>query len=125
MEQPEEAAPEPEAEGSRGLRLVGEAGIVQTEFLEGVAKVVELVTVDRIEAGEHHRLRFPIPLEGHVRTVPAGGDRLSRPGLADVLDSSEQVADLARTQLRYRREAGTSHPDLVEGMDSTGLHEAE
>jgi hypothetical protein len=56
MQQAEEAAAEAEAEGDGGLRLEGEAGVVEAELFERVAQHGVLVRVDGVEAGEDHAL---------------------------------------------------------------------
>ena len=56
VQQPEEAAAEPEAERLRGLGLVEERGVVQLQLLERVAQLGVVVGVRREEPGEHHRL---------------------------------------------------------------------
>ncbi len=85
VEQPEEAAAEPEAERPGGLGLVGERRVVEAEALERLAQARVLVAVDGVEAAEHHRLRVEVPLEGR-RGMHRRGDGLPHPRLADVLD---------------------------------------
>jgi hypothetical protein len=58
VQEPQEAAPETEAERDRRLGLVEERRVVQPQLLERVAQLRILVAFDRIEAGEHHRLQF-------------------------------------------------------------------
>jgi hypothetical protein len=49
VQQPEEAAPEPEAQRHRGLRLVDERGVVELELVEGLAQVGVVRAVQREE----------------------------------------------------------------------------
>jgi len=49
VQQTEEPAAEPDAQGVGGLGFEGEAGVVELELFESVAQVGQLVTVDRVE----------------------------------------------------------------------------
>ena len=60
VEQAEEAAAEPESERRRRFRQVGERRVVELEALERIAQDREILAVDRIESGEHHRLGGPV-----------------------------------------------------------------
>jgi hypothetical protein len=64
VQQAEEAAPEAEAQRRRGLRLVGERGVVELELVEGVAQVGVVRAVDRVEPGEDHRLGVAVAAQG-------------------------------------------------------------
>ena len=99
VQEAEEAAAEPDAEGVRGLGLEGEAGVVELQLLQGVAQVGQLVAVDRVEPAEDHRLGVAVAGQRpRWRRLAAVGDRLARAGLADVLDPGDEVADLARAE---------------------------
>ena len=87
VQQAEEPAAEAEAEGGARLGLVGHAGVVQLELLEGVAQVRELVAVDRVKAAEDHRLRVLVALERLRGRAASLGDRLADTCLADVFDA--------------------------------------
>ena len=125
VQQPEEPAAEPEPERARGLGLVGERAVVEAQLLEGVAQVVELVAVDRVEPAEHHRLGFLVALERFGRGAGQLGDGLARACLADVLDAGDEIADLARAQGRHRRGDRPSHADLERFVGGAGVHELE
>ena len=86
---PRKATPEPEPECPRGLGLVGEAGVVELQLLERLAKLGELVAVDGIQAREDHRFRLPVPLERFSGAVPVVGDRLTGASLPHILDACE------------------------------------
>ena len=72
VQEAEEAAAEAEAERGAGLRLVGEARVVEAQLADRLAQVLELGGIDREQAAEHHRLRR---LEAGQRL---GGRRSSR-----------------------------------------------
>ena len=86
VQQAEEAAAEAEAERRRGLRLVRERRVVELELLDRVAELLVVGAVDRVEAGEHHRLD---DLEARQRLGAGLGrqrQRVADLGLGDVLD---------------------------------------
>src|SRR5207244_11988420 len=60
VQQSEEAAPEPEAEGSRVLGLERESAVVQLQLLERLLQVSELVGVGGEQSREDHRLHAAI-----------------------------------------------------------------
>ena len=86
MEQPQEAATEAKPEGSGRFGLVGEARVVQPQFLEGLPQVVELVAVNGIEPTEHHGLRLAVAIEDISRAVATGGDGFAGTRFSDVFD---------------------------------------
>ncbi len=125
VQQAEEAAPESEPERTGRLGRVGDRRVVELELLERLAQVLEVVTVDREQAGEHHRLRVAVAGEHVGRPAGRGRDRLTRAGVADVLDAGDEVADLAGPEFVHRggnRAAGADLDRLVVGA---GLHERE
>ena len=86
MEQPQEAATEAKPEGSGRFGLIGEARVVQPQFLEGLPQVVELVAVNGIEATEHHGLRLAVAIEDISRAVATGGNGLTGASFGNVFD---------------------------------------
>ena len=56
VEQAQEAAAEPEAQGHRALRLEGEAGVVEVELVERLAQQRVVLAVDRVDAREDQAL---------------------------------------------------------------------
>src|SRR5207253_11379602 len=56
VEEAEEAAAEAEAQCRAGLHLEAERRVVEAQFVEAVAELLEVVGVDREEAAEDHRL---------------------------------------------------------------------
>ena len=100
VQQPEEAAAEPEAERARGLGLVGERRVVEPQPLHRLAQVGELVAVDRIQAAEHHRLGVAVALERLGAGRAAVGDRLADLASPTSLIPAIEVADLARAERR-------------------------
>ena len=124
VEQSQEAAPEPEPERTGGLGGEGEARVVEAELVERLSQVAELVALDRVEPAEHHRLGVPVALErgGRPRRL---GDGLARPGLADVLDARDQVADLAGTELADGGVVGEADAHLLGLVGGPSLDELE
>ena len=125
VQQAEEATPEAEAEGPGRLGLVGEAGVVEPQLLEGVAKVGQLVAVDGEQAAEDHGLGVAVAVEGARRPGGRRGHRLARAGPADVLDAGDEVPDLAGPELVDRDGDRCADADLLDLVVGPGLHEAE
>ncbi len=125
MQQPEETATESESQRPGGLGLVGERAVVQPELLEGVPEVVELVRVDGIETAEHHRLGLTVSLQYVAGGTGRLGDGLTRPGLADVLDTGDEIADLTGTERGDGGVVGAPHPHLEGVVGGSGMHEPQ
>jgi hypothetical protein len=79
VQQAEEAAAEAEAERHRGLRLVDERGVVELELVERVAQHGVVRAVDRVQAGEHHRLGVAVAAERLAAPACAAGDGVADP----------------------------------------------
>ena len=125
VQEAEEAAPEPEAEGVRRLRLVGEAGVVEPELLQRVTQCGELVAVHRVEAAEHHRLGIAVAGQRLGGRVDGGGDRLTRPRPGHVLDAGDEIAHLSGAELGHRERNRGPDADLLDVVVGAGLHEAQ
>ena len=115
VKQAEEPAPETKPEGSRGLRLVRQRGIVQAEPLEGFAQSVELVTIGRKKTGKHHRLGFLVAGKHLLCRAITPGDGVTHLDPFDLLHSCDQVADLPGAQRRHGNGFGSEHTHLVGG----------
>src|SRR4029078_10104500 len=86
VKQPEETAPEAEAQRRRRFRLVEERCGVQPQLLGRSARLRILVPFDRIKPGEHHRLQL---LEAWTRLdggTAALGYRVADFGIRNFLD---------------------------------------
>ena len=111
---PEEAAAESEAQRGRRLGLEEERRVVQPQLLERVAQLGVLMALDRIQAGEHHRLQL---LEAGKRLGrrPVGlGDRVADLRVAHRLDVGDDEADLAGPELVDGLRLGREHADLLD-----------
>src|SRR5204863_9589171 len=99
VEQPEEAAAEPEPERRRGFRLVEERRIVQPQLLERLAKLGVLVSLYRIQAREDHRLQLFETGKRLGRRARCVRDRVADLRVADLLDVRDEKPDLAHSEL--------------------------
>ena len=125
VEQAEEAAAEAEAEGGRGLHLVGEAGVVEAQLAHGGAQFLELGGVDREKAAEDDGLRR---LEARQRVRGRAlvlGDRVADARVGHFLDRAGEEAELARAELvdgehLWREDAGA-----LDEVFCVGLHHAD
>ena len=101
---------------------MAEAGVVEGEFLDRVAQVLELGRVDREEATEHHRLGGLETGQRLGHALLLGGDRVADAGVADLLDRGGEKAELPGSQhIRVQHFRG-EHPDPVDRVDGAGLH---
>ena len=109
---PKKAAAKAEAERDRALRLVDERRVVELELFERVAKAVVLAFVG-VEAAIHHRHRFAIAGQRHVRRIVRRGDRIADVDLAQRLDVRDHVADVAELKDVVGRICGAKKPTSV------------
>ena len=112
VEQPEEAAAEPEPERDRALGLVGEAGVVEVELLERLAEQRVVLAADGVDPGEHEALRGLVAGQRLSGGMRRGRDRVADLGLADVLQPGRDVADLAGLELLDGHELGPEDAEL-------------
>jgi hypothetical protein len=112
VEQAEEPAAEAEPERDGTLGLVCERGVVEMELLERLAQLRVVLAADRVDPGEHEALCLLVARQRLARGAGHGRDRVANLGLADVLQSRGDVADLARDELLDRHELGPEHADL-------------
>jgi hypothetical protein len=95
VEQAQEAAAVAKAERGRGLRFVDERGVVEVQTLQGVAQERVIVGVDRVKAGEDHRLGRLVAGQGFVGRPAGQGDRVADLAIGDDLQAGRQIANLA------------------------------
>ncbi len=125
MQQAEEPATETEPECTGRFRFVRDGCIVQLQFLEALAQVLEVVAVDGVQTAEHHCLRVAVPGQRVNRLVVQHGDRLAAPCLGHVLDAGDEVAHLARPEFGHRRVGRTARTDLDDVVGGLCLHEEQ
>ena len=87
VQQPEESAAETEPQGKRRLRLIDERCIVELEFLERRPELFELVGLDRIHSGEHHRFHLLESGDGLVARPGRIGDGVTDLDLHSLLNA--------------------------------------
>ena len=114
VEQPQEAAAEPEPERDRALRLVRERGVVEVQLLERVAQERVVRAAERVQAGEHEALRLLEAGQGLGRRLRDGRHRVADLRLAHVLQAGRDVAHLARHELLDRHQLRAEHAQLQE-----------
>ena len=125
VEKAEEAAAEAEAEGGGGFHFGGEGGVVQREFLDGVAEGVEVVGVDGEEAAEDNGDGGFEAGQGLFAAVAFGGDGVADAGVADLLDRGGEDADFAGAELLDGDHLGFQDGERVDAVDGVGLHHAD
>ena len=97
MQQAQESTAEAETECGRGFRLEGQGSIIELEPLQRVAQVRKVRTINRVNTGEHHRIRITVARERIGCPTHLTGDGVTDAGLTHVLDARDEVADLAGT----------------------------
>ena len=101
---------------------IRERGVVERQALERVAQVLVAVGLDRIQAGEDHRLHLAIAGQRLGGRAPLGGERVADPQLRDVLEPGDDVADVAGRHRPDRAHRRREEPDLVDLGLGAGLH---
>src|SRR5207342_762679 len=110
----EEPAPEPEPERPRRLGLVDERRVVQLEPVERLPQLRVVPALGREQAAPHHRLRFAVAGERLAGTLLAGErDRVADLDLVDVLQTRDEVADLAGLEVRHGSGLRREDPRLL------------
>ncbi len=125
MQEPEEAAAEAEAEGRRGLHLVGEARIVEAELGDGGAQVLEIGGIDRKQAAEHHRLRRAKSRQRRCSRLAIVRDGVADARVGDLLDRGIDEADLARPELAGLAQLGREDADPLDLVGRVRAHHAD
>ena len=128
VEQAQKAAAEAEAQGFTGFRLKAQGSIVEFQLFQRIPQIRILGAVRRINAAEHHGLRFPVTGQRGVRRIVVQGHGVAHCGIGDVLNGSGNVAHFPGgellggdggfsahvTQLHHGEAgAGSHHPDGV------------
>ncbi|SII84905.1 Uncharacterised protein [Mycobacteroides abscessus subsp. abscessus] len=122
VEEAKEPAAEAEAERRRVLRFVDEGGVVELELVERVAQRRVVGAVDGEEPGEDHRLGLLVAGQGLLGRGCGRGDRVADLRLADVLDTGDEVADLADAESLRRDRLRGGHTDLEEFVSRARRH---
>ncbi len=122
MEQAQESAAEAEPERDRGLRLVVERGIRELQLVERLAQHWVVAAVDRIQPREDHRLRVGVAGQRLGRGRARVRHRVTDLGLAHVLHTRDQVADLADAEALGGRRLGRGDADLEQFVHRAGRH---
>ena len=120
VQQTQEAAAEPEPERLRGLRLVEEGRVIQLQPLECVAQLRVVVRVGRVERREDHRLHVLVARQRLVGGPRLGGERVADPQLGHVLQSRDDVADLAGASESAGSHRRREEADLL-GLEARSL----
>ncbi len=125
VQQPQETASETETQRPRTLGLVGDRGIVQFQFLERLAQVLEIVAVDGVQTAEHHGLGIAIPRQGLGGRALRHRHGLTRARLADVFDAGDEIPHLAGPKFLHRGGNRSANADLDAVVERTCLHELQ
>ena len=125
VKQAQEAQPEAEPQGIADLGVDGDGGVVEAQLVDGVAQVLVVAAVYRVDAREDHGLGL---LEARERLgSPAHyvGDRVSDAGIGEQLDGGDQEADVACDQVLLGERRGREHTELGDLVLGPGGHEGD
>ncbi len=98
VEQAQETSPEAKTQRLRGLRLEGQRGIVELQFVQRFAQVLVIIRFGRVDAGKDHRLGCPVAWQRLQGGTGGAGDRITDAGVMDGLQPGGNIAHLARRQ---------------------------
>ena len=113
VEQAEEAAAEAEAQGQRRLGRERQRRVVELQFLQRRAQVLEVLRHDGIDAGEDHRLHLLEALDGGLAGALLVRDGVAHLHLRRRLDARADVAHVAAAHLLPRLEVHAQDAHLV------------
>ena len=99
-----------------------EGGVVEGEFVDGVAQVFEFGGVDGEEAAEHHRLRRFEARQRGVGALLLVGDGVADAGVADLFDRGGEEADFAGAEFVDIVHLRAEHAEAVDVVDGAGWH---
>src|SRR5262249_32431604 len=102
MQEAEEAAAEAEAERGGGLHLVSEARVIEAKLAHGRAQRLEIGSIDRKQAAEHHRDRGAEARQRRRDRLAVVGDGVADAGVGDFLDRGGLKNTLPRAALGRR-----------------------
>ena len=126
MQHPEEAAAEAEAEGDGALRLEGERGVVELQFLQRVAQVGVFAAVLGVDAAVDHRPRLLIAGQGLGCGARGLRHRVSHARVRHVLDAGREIAHVPGGELLTGLQArGAQVADLDDLVHRAGGHELD
>ena len=125
VKQTEVAAAETESERIRGLGLIRERRIVELELLQGRTKVLKFTVVDRVDAGEDHRLDVREARKGVLGGVIPMGDGVADLGICQALDGTDEVADLSSPEHLTVHHLWGEDPQAGDFVVRAGLHELD
>src|SRR5437660_1407301 len=114
VQKTQKATAEAEPQGGGTFRLEEEGGIVQAQFLQRFTQLDVLVSIHRVETGEHHGLDLFEArqwLDGRIFVV---GNGVADLGVRDVLDVGEKKSHLASVQGVHFHRLGREHSESLD-----------
>ena len=86
VQQPEEADTETKSESLRCLRFIDQRRVIELQLLKRITQVLEVVSADREQTTEDHRLHLAVSRQGLGRVIALGRDRVTDAQLGHVFD---------------------------------------
>ncbi len=112
VQQPKEPAAEAEAQRGGGFHFKAERRVIEREFVDGVAHVLELGGVHGEQPTEHHRL-CGFEARQRLDRFAFVGDGVADAGVAHLFDGGGQKPDFAGPKAVDHLHLRAEHPDAV------------
>ncbi len=125
MQQAEESAAEPEAQGRGAVFLIRQRGVVDGQLVQGLREFAVLVRIDRIDRGKDDLLRLLVAGDRFGRRAVEVGDRIADFDLPHALDSGDDVAHLAGAELLLGIELQPIDPHFLHRVIPARVHEMD
>ncbi len=113
VQQSEESAAESEAQRNRTLRHESKRCVVKLKFLERCSQILEILGLDRVDAGKHHRLYLLKSGNSLLAWVGNVRKRVAHLNLGGCLDARNDVAHVAAMQFLTWRQIHLQNTDFV------------
>jgi len=113
VQEAQETATEPKAQGQRRFGLEGEGGVVELQFFQRRTQVFKVFCVDGVDAGEDHGLDFLKPFDGFAARTLYVGDGVTHLDFLGGFDAGNDVTHVTATQLGAGRHVKLEHTDFV------------
>ena len=98
MEQPQKAAAEPVSKRNGRIFFVGEACVIELEFIKGIAQLLVVVGIYRIHGGKHHGLNRFEPCTRFRTGAICISERVADLHIGDGFNTRNNIADFSCTE---------------------------
>ena len=125
VQKAQETASEAAAQGKRALGLVDKRCVVELELLQYAAQFLELIGLDGVHTGEHHRLDLLEACDGLRARAGNVGDGIAHLNFHRALDAGDDVANVAAAHVGAGYELHLERAYLFHLVLHAGGHELD